>query len=106
MRTIKGFEDYCITEDGRVYSKKRGKFLKHGVAKNGYCFFILSKTGKTYYRYAHRLVAQNYLGDRKKLQVNHIDGNKSNNTLANLEWVTAVENITHAVVTGLFKRSC
>ena len=52
--------------------------------------------------YIHRLVADSFFdGDHKRLDVNHIDGNKANNNLTNLEWCTRQENIKHAFINGL-----
>jgi hypothetical protein len=53
----------------------------------------------------HRLVAEQFLPNPLNLpQVNHIDGNKSNNAVSNLEWCTGQDNVTHSVITGLVKR--
>lgn len=67
-----------------------------------YMVRIINDAGKTCKKYIHRLMAELFLcnPDNKK-QVNHIDGNKHNNDLSNLEWVTHQENAIHAVTKGL-----
>ena len=70
----------------------------------GYRQVILSKDGKRNYQKVHRLVAETFISnpDSKK-QVNHIDGNKLNNCIDNLEWNTPSENQIHAFNKGLSK---
>lgn len=90
---------YYITEDGKCYNSITGKFLKGQVnIKNGYRSFNLTIGDKCKRCYAHRLVAIAYLPnpDNKK-EVNHIDGNKDNNCIDNLAWVTSSENKIHAI---------
>lgn len=60
----------------------------------------LSREGEIFKVYVHRLVAEAFLSDRDET-VNHIDGNKLNNTLVNLEWVSYSENNSHAFKLGL-----
>lgn len=80
-----------------MYSEKVGGFLKPFVTGKGYLKVDLHKNGKRTHMKVHRLVAAafvpNHLG---KAQVNHIDGNKKNNSYTNLEWCTNQENQLHA----------
>lgn len=96
---------YYITEDGKCYNSNTNKFLKGQVGKkNGYLSYSLTLPDGSKKRcYAHRLVLLAYqpTDDKKKNQVNHIDGNKLNNSLENLEWVTSQENSQHAISHGL-----
>jgi hypothetical protein len=94
---------YFITEDGKCYNNNTGKYLKGQIGKNGYFFYNLTlPNGKKKREYAHRLVATAYLPNpQDKEQINHIDGNKLNNALDNLEWATQEENQQHAIETEL-----
>lgn len=99
--------NYYITEDGRCFNNKTGKYLKGQVGENGYLSYNLTvEKGKRKRCYSHRLVAAAYLSsslDKKKNQINHKDGNKLNNHFTNLEWVTAKENQEYAIQCGLRK---
>lgn len=96
---VKGHPDYIVSNYGRVINERTGREIhQHKNRENGY--FRASLDGKKYY--IHRLVADTfYAGDHSGLDVNHIDGNKENNFIANLEWVTRKANIRHAFDTGL-----
>lgn len=85
---------YAITENGEVYSYKTKKFLKPFDNGKGYKLITLCNNGKSKNYYIHRLVLETYkpAENMKQLQCNHIDENKSNNNLSNLEWCTAKEN--------------
>ena len=92
--------DYYVREDGTIYSKASNKILSPQLDKDGYEKIQMISTDEKRHRYSvHRIVLENFMPieGMGKLQVNHIDGNKRNNNLSNLEWVTCKENITHAI---------
>lgn len=105
-KPIVGFEGlYEVSNIGRVKSLKRnttsGRVLSQALNR-GYMSVVLCKNGKHYNAKVHRLVAMAYIQNpNKKKEVNHIDGNKTNNRAENLEWVTASENAKHARLKGL-----
>ena len=102
---IEGKETYyLIYENGEVYSEYASKFLKPRLVR-GYLGVSLRFQGKTYSRYIHRLVAEHFLTIIEDCEVNHIDGNKLNNNLSNLEWISHTDNIKHAYNLGLTKAS-
>lgn len=97
---------YTITSDGLIYSDNSGLMKTRNRAGTDYQIINLSKLdgSKRTFR-VHRLVmmAFNPVENMDELEVNHIDGNKKNNKLENLEWCTASENQIHAFKTGLNK---
>ena len=105
MRYINGYNNvYGITENGMVWSYKSNKFLKPKVNRGGYEEVILYINNKRKTVSIHRLVGIVYLYNlNNKPHINHIDGNKSNNDVSNLEWVTPSENMKHATKNGLSK---
>lgn len=97
-----GFPFHCVTKDGRVYSLKSGRFLNLHKNQKGYLVINLWDGEKLVHNAVHRLVALAYLDSSKDGQeVNHKDGDKTNNLWTNLEWCTKQENIQHSVNTGL-----
>ncbi len=102
-KDIINFPDYQISNLGNVYSKKNYKIRKPFVS-NGYLSIYLFKNGKRYRKKIHRLVAEAFIPNPNNLPViNHIDGNKLNNIVSNLEWCTSKQNTIHAYKTGLMK---
>ena len=103
---IKDFENYAISFNGIVINTKSNRVLKQKLNKNGYYSVTLSKNNKLYFKYIHRLVSETFIksNDIKNI-VNHKDGNKLNNSIDNLEWVTQKENIVHSWENGLSKPS-
>lgn len=94
LKDIKGYEGlYAITEDGRVWSYLRNKWLKLRINSTGYHHVSLCKEGKVYNFLVHRLVYETFKGIIPKgLVVDHIDSNRLNNTLDNLQLLTLSEN--------------
>lgn len=106
MKPIKGFEGiYAAREDGEILSFKNGKqVVLTGGRTSGYRAYSLRKDGVQYQLLGHRLIAEAFIDNLdNKPQVNHKDGNKLNNAVSNLEWVTNSENSKHAYANGLTK---
>ena len=96
---VNGYEEYEVDTNGVVYGKN-GKPLKFSVNPKGYCIVIFSINGKPKGFGVHQIVARQFINNDNpecKTQVNHIDGNKTNNNIENLEWVTAKENMRHSI---------
>ena len=100
---VKPFYQYYVSSCGRVFGCK-GNEMKQTTTNRGYRRITLSINGKEERWSVHRLVALLFIPNpEQKPQVNHIDGNKENNDVSNLEWCTASENNKHAFRTGLKK---
>lgn len=104
MKDIKGYEGrYAVTVDGEVWTFVRGKGrpLKGKVNTDGYIEVSLHKLGVRRLRYVHRLVAETFIPNPLNMpQVNHINFNRSDNKVENLEWCTAEQNIQHSIDAG------
>lgn len=102
-RTISDEPIYKISSEGEVYNTVTGKTLKPRIS-HGYNYVTLcGENGHRQVR-VHRLVAKEFIPNvLGKPLINHIDGNKTNNNVENLEWCTASENMKHAYRTGLQK---
>lgn len=109
-KDVVGYEGlYKVSNLGNVLSiprqgthSKKEYLLKKTKTKKGYLNVTLVKKCKYFRTGIHRLVAQAFISNpENKLQVNHIDGNKENNCINNLEWVTNEENMQHSWKIGL-----
>ena len=101
-KVVKGFENYLVSSLGNVKTIN-GKLKKVVYdSKNYYGYVELWKNNKGKKFRIHRLVAETFIPNTLgKEQVNHIDGDKKNNCVSNLEWVTPKENIRHAIENDL-----
>lgn len=108
FRPVVGYEDtYAISDAGELKrtaparGARVGAILRPHVGPNGYQMLLLSKDNKKKSAYIHRLVAEAFCDKPEgDVEVNHIDGDKLNNTPANLEWVTHGENMAKGYETG------
>lgn len=108
---MKGYEkEYVINRDGEIFSLLTKKFKKSCKCPI-YFSVSLYRDGRGSVRTVHSLVAENFLENKGKIgrsndsfQVNHIDGDKSNNCVENLEYITHIENKKHAALKGLTSR--
>lgn len=119
-KDIKGFEGYYqISNLGRIRSldriiemkngktrKVKGKILKQSTSVHGYKVVCFRRNGKKENFRVHRLIGEAFIDNQdNKPFINHIDGDKSNNDISNLEWCTAKENANHAYEFGLKEAS-
>lgn len=117
-KDIKGYENYKVSNFGNVIGKKiKTNFgvgykiyderkINPWLDKKGYNYIDISIYPNKKRFLLHRLVAKHFLDNPNNYpQVNHKDGNKSNNHVDNLEWCTSKQNINHAIKTGLLKFS-
>lgn len=108
FRIIERFPKYFVSNKGNVLSFARfkdGRLLHKQKESIGYLSVKLSEKGKYKTILIHRLVAETFIPNPlNKRTVNHIDGDKQNNFLENLEWCTFSENSIHAVKNNLIKR--
>ena len=104
MVAIANYErKYSICSSGKIWNQDKEQWSSITINPNGYCKVILSLNGKQQFL-VHQLVALHFLPNPyRHTQVNHKDGNKLNNDVSNLEWVSSSENVQHSLETGLRK---
>jgi hypothetical protein len=101
---VEGYPEYEVSSLGRLRSHKNGKETYFNLKPDswGYVIVTISKDGERKGIRFHRLVAQHFLPNPENLAtVNHLDGNKLNNAVSNLEWASQSENNKHSFRIGL-----
>lgn len=104
-KVVKDFPFYKISNYGRLMNKY-GRILKPRLQNSGYYFYSLyDGRGREFQTQitVHKLVMTSFVGDNKGYDINHIDGNKLNNHISNLEYITHSENAKHAYSIGINK---
>lgn len=98
---------YCISNYGRIWHKYLGQFLNINIDSKGYSYKPLATINGAKVERVHRLVLMAFdpRPNSNELVVNHIDGNKCNNIITNLEWTTYSGNTIHAYNNGLMPRT-
>ena len=96
-KDIAGYEgDYRISNTGKIYSIKRNRMLKQSNQPDGYYRVRLCFNGVVKSFLVHRLVATTFISNPTGLlEVNHIDEDKSNNSIINLEWTSRKDNVNY-----------
>ena len=103
LEKLKGFENYYIDKEGNIYTKDKKLMTGKFVDNTGYYQIVLRKNGKRSYQRLHRLIAKQFIDNPNNLpQVNHKDGNKLNNSLDNLEWISNSDNTKHGYDNNLY----
>ena len=106
MHAIPNFPGYKITPSGRIFNRHGRRLTPYNNPVTGYAQISLTRDGERHCTTVHRLLAETFLNNPAgKEQVNHVDGDKLNNHAANLEWVTAQENVDHAHARGLYRKN-
>ena len=102
-KDIDGFPLYQVSNQGQVRNRSSGCIRRLSMSNGYYHVDLYKNDGKRhgYTKQVHVLVAEAFLGKHPGLHVNHKDGDKTNNVVVNLEWVTPSENLQHAYDTGL-----
>lgn len=101
-KQIKGYDNYECSTEGRIRNKKTGRILKTQVNHNGYKTLTLYQNKSAKNERVHRIVAGTFIdGKHYGKDVNHIDGNKLNNRVDNLEWCTRKDNVRHSMDIGI-----
>lgn len=106
IKIIEGTNNmYTVSDNGKIYYK--GEEVEYKIQPNGYCSVKIKLNIGTRYFLVHKIVAHYFINNDSpdiKTQVNHKDGNKQNNTVNNLEWVSNTENQRHRI--DILKKDC
>ncbi len=97
VRKLQDYKNYYVTNDGKIYSKSHNVFMSQRKDGNGYMLITLYQNATSKDELVHRLVAKTFIPNPEESPyVNHKNGNKSDNRVDNLDWMTCSENVIHA----------
>lgn len=98
---MKEYKQFLIDDDLNIYNKKTHVRLNPFVGSDGYMQVACRIDGKRYYERVHKIVAECFIENTNKYKyINHIDSDKTNNSISNLEWCTNSENVAHGWHSG------
>ena len=101
-KKVSNYENYFVYEDGRVFSTYLNDFLKPTIDADGYYKVRLYNNGKQKQFLISRLVAKAFIPNPNKFpMVNHINLDRLDNRVSNLEWINNIGNINHAIENGV-----
>lgn len=105
-KLIANYDNYEVSNKGRIRNTKTGRILKSVVSNSGYKLVSLCKNGKIKTHTVHRIEMETFkpIDDMKHREINHIDWDKLNNNIDNLEWCTKSTNILHGSCPTQLKR--
>jgi len=96
-KTIEEFPNYEVSNMGRIYSKKSNIYLKPMKNRDGYLKVALYINNKRHFKFVHQLVGQAFIPNPNNYtEINHLDLDKTRNTVDNLEWSSRTHNIQHS----------
>ena len=96
-KQITEYDNYLVSNKGRVMNAKTGRILRPASNRHGYDKVVLCKNGKGAYKLVHRLVGEAFIDNPNNLEtINHIDQDKHNNCVENLEWMSRGDNVRYS----------
>lgn len=105
LKTIPGFPAYCVTKDGRVWSRKTRRFLRPCSSHNGYFSVSIWSGPKAHSKRVNRLILETFIGPCPNgMECCHNNGIKTDNRLKNLRWDTRKNNRKDAIKHGVYSR--
>jgi len=108
LKPISRFPNYLVSYNGDVFKRKDSELIPISKSNHnrGYLFVNIRSEGKQFQFLVHRIVAKEFIENPNGFnEVNHIDGNKKNNHISNLEWCSHLFNVRHSIEIGTFKIS-
>ena len=100
---VPSFPMYDASTLGRIRNREQGHLLQFWTNRYGYSQVLLSRDGRKKQITVHRVIAEAFFGPANGLTVNHRDGNKLHNAVANLEYMSTAENMEHATLSGFLR---
>ena len=100
---VPSFPMYDASTLGRIRNREQGHLLQFWTNRYGYSQVLLSRDGQKKQITVHRVIAETFFGPANGLTVNHRDGDKLHNAVANLEYMSTAENMEHATLSGFLR---